>query len=179
MRLQTGILSLVLTGVLCAAGWAEDQPANPEQVTPSTAEQLNEQEQAFQELLQNAVLVGTFSVDGRNGSPKPERYTINGVTKVQGDRWIVQARITYGDTDIPVPVPVKVHWAGDTPMISVTNLSIPLVGSQFTSRVLFYGDRYAGTWQHGKVGGHMWGRIEKAKETPSGNAPEPNESSDQ
>ena len=47
-------------------------------------------------------------------------------------------------------------------MISVTNLSIPLLGSEFTSRVLFYGDRYAGTWQHGKVGGHMRGRIEKA-----------------
>jgi len=27
--------------------------------------------------------------------------------------------------------------------------------------VLIYGDRYAGTWQHDKVGGHLWGRIEK------------------
>ena len=27
--------------------------------------------------------------------------------------------------------------------------------------VFFYGDRYAGTWQHGRVGGHMSGRIEK------------------
>jgi hypothetical protein len=33
----------------------------------------------------------------------------------------------------------------------------------FTARVLFYEDRYAGTWQHGKVGGHMFGKIEKAK----------------
>ena len=31
----------------------------------------------------------------------------------------------------------------------------------FTVRVFFYGDRYAGTWQHGSVGGHMSGRIEK------------------
>jgi hypothetical protein len=28
------------------------------------------------------------------------------------------------------------------------------------TRLFFYGDRYAGTWQHGKVG-HMSGRIEK------------------
>ncbi|MFG0335014.1 MAG: hypothetical protein ACF8TS_16785 [Maioricimonas sp. JB049] len=178
MRLQTIILALVLTAGTCVAGWADDEPAASEQVTPQTAEPLDEQEQAFQELLQNAVLVGTFSVDGRDGAPKPERYTINGVTKVQGDRWIVQARITYGDTDIPVPVPVQVHWADDTPMISVTNLSIPLVGSQFTSRVLFYGDRYAGTWQHGKVGGHMWGKIGKADETPADTAPETDASSD-
>jgi hypothetical protein len=28
-------------------------------------------------------------------------------------------------------------------------------------RLFFHGDRYAGTWQHGAIGGHMWGRIEK------------------
>ena len=47
-------------------------------------------------------------------------------------------------------------------MIQVTDLKIPLVGEGFTARVLFYGDRYAGTWQHGKIGGHMWGTIESA-----------------
>ena len=26
---------------------------------------------------------------------------------------------------------------------------------------IIYGDRYSGTWQHGKVGGHMSGRIDK------------------
>ncbi len=35
----------------------------------------------------------------------------------------------------------------------------------FTSRVMVYGDRYAGTWQHDKVGGHMWGHIEHAGAT--------------
>lgn len=167
MRLLAMILSLVGIALVSTPGLADDAAA----AEPSAGVELNEQEQAFQELLSNAVLVGTFSIDGRDGTPKPERYTISGVTKVRGDRWIVQARITYGDTDIPVPVPVQVNWAGDTPMISVTNLTIPLVGSQFTSRVLFYGDRYAGTWQHGKVGGHMWGRIEKAAAQPAEETP--------
>jgi hypothetical protein len=32
----------------------------------------------------------------------------------------------------------------------------------FTARVFFYGDRYAGTWEHaGRGGGHMFGRIVK------------------
>ena len=34
----------------------------------------------------------------------------------------------------------------------------------FTARVLIYDNRYAGTWQHGKAGGHLFGRIEKIKE---------------
>jgi hypothetical protein len=42
----------------------------------------------------------------------------------------------------------------------LTDWEIPTLGT-FTCRVLFYGDRYAGPWQHGKVGGLMYGRIEK------------------
>jgi hypothetical protein len=44
--------------------------------------------------------------------------------------------------------------------MSLTDLTIPGVGT-FTSRVMFYGDRYAGTWQHGDHGGLFWGTIEK------------------
>jgi hypothetical protein len=40
------------------------------------------------------------------------------------------------------------------------DFAIPTLGT-FTARVFFYGNRYAGTWQHDKVGGHMFGRIEK------------------
>jgi hypothetical protein len=36
---------------------------------------------------------------------------------------------------------------------------------------MVYGDRYAGTWQHDKFGGHMWGMIERtppaASSTPA------------
>jgi len=60
-----------------------------------------------------------------------------------------------------VPIVVTMPWAGDTPIITMTDVSIPTLGT-FTARVFFYGDRYAGTWQHGAVGGHMFGRIEAA-----------------
>jgi hypothetical protein len=124
---------------------------------------LTDAEQAFVDLLTNSVLVGHYSIEGRsNGGAKPERYEISRVTKVGGDNWIVQARITYGKVDIPVPVPVHVHWAGDTPVISLTDRKIPGLGEGFTTRVLFYKDRYAGSWYHGQAGGHMWGKIEKA-----------------
>ena len=116
-------------------------------------------EKAFIDKLSGAALVGTFSVEGRAGA-KPERYEIDSVKKHQGDDWIVTARIKYGEHDVKLPMVVKVFWADDTPMISLTNLTIPGLGT-FTSRVMFYEDRYAGTWQHGEHGGHLWGLIEK------------------
>ena len=122
---------------------------------------LTEAEQAFARQLSGRVMVGLFSIEGREEQAgKPERYTIGKVTKLQDDLWTIEARIQYGKVDATVPVPVHVNWAGDTPMVSVTNLTLPLVGSEFSARVLFHGDRYAGTWQHGQVGGHMWGRLE-------------------
>jgi hypothetical protein len=44
----------------------------------------------------------------------------------------------------------------------MTEYTIPTVGT-FSVRVFFYGDRYAGAWQHGEFGGHMYGMIQKAK----------------
>ena len=113
------------------------------------------------ETLSGAALVGTFSVDGRDGA-KPERYEIASAKKLEGDNWVVTARIKYGDNDVSVPLVVKMLWAGDTPILTLDDLTIPGLGT-FTSRVMFHGDRYAGTWQHGDHGGHLWGKIQKAK----------------
>ena len=40
-------------------------------------------------------------------------------------------------------------------------LTIPVLGT-FSFHILIDGNRYAGTWQHDQVGGHMWGLIQKA-----------------
>ena len=69
-------------------------------------------------------------------------------------------RMRHGTTDVTLPVTVPMRWIDDTPMVMLTDLSIPALGT-FTARVFFYDGRYAGTWQHGStVGGHMYGRIE-------------------
>ncbi len=94
--------------------------------------------------------------------PRPERYEIESVTKVGEDQWRFAARIQYGNTNVAVPIVVTMLWAGDTPMVSLTDLMVPTLGT-FTARVIFYRDRYAGTWSHGEVGGHMFGAIEKAQ----------------
>ncbi len=140
----------------------QQQVQQPEPNAQPQVDNLEPHEQAFVELMSSAVMTGTFSMgDKPDQSPKQEKYTIQSVRKVSGDDWIVTARVTYGKIDVPVPVPVKMKWAGDTPVLQVTNLSIPLIGDSFTARVMFYEDYYAGAWWHGKVGGQMWGKLTK------------------
>jgi hypothetical protein len=114
-------------------------------------------------------LVGKFTVTGRGDfSPKEEEYTITSATKLddadQPDLWLIKARVKYGKTDGTFPIPLEIKWAGDTPIITLTNLEIPGLGT-FSSRVVIYEGRYAGTWQHGEVGGHLFGVL-KREETP-------------
>jgi hypothetical protein len=122
-------------------------------------------EEAFSKSMENCVLVGSFTVDGKeDGEPlKAERYEIESVARANDNLWIFTARVKYGKLDTKLPITVPMEWAGDTPMVTLTNASLPGLGEGFSARVLFYEDRYAGTWQHGPVGGHMFGRIERKK----------------
>ena len=71
------------------------------------------------------------------------------------------ARIKYGDVDQEVPLEIKILWSDDrTPVITMDAFWIPGMGT-FGARVLIHSDRYAGTWQHDAVGGHMFGKIVK------------------
>ena len=126
-------------------------------------------EQAFSDKLFGATLVGTFTLDGKEGT-KPDRYRIVSAKKVEDKdvEWIITATMKVGQNEFDIPIPIKVYWADDTPVMSLTDLTIPGMGT-FTSRVMFYGDRYAGTWQHGSHGGAFSGLIEKK---PAATTPE-------
>lgn len=122
-----------------------------------------ELEKAFSERMSGTVLVGHYSVVGKDSKPaNPERYELKKVSKLADDLWVFEARIKYGQTDVTLPLTLRMIWAEDTPMISLTNANLPGLGAAFGARVIFHGELYAGTWQHGKVGGHLWGTIEKA-----------------
>jgi hypothetical protein len=122
---------------------------------------LPDRERQFAERMSNVSMVGGFTLDGREGPARPDRYDISSVEKVGDDRWRFNARI--GERDLTLPVTVTMRWVDDTPIVMLTNLTIPALGT-FSARVFFYGDRYAGTWQDGEKGGHLFGRIE-----PQGN----------
>ena len=117
-------------------------------------------EKQFAESLSGATLVGHFT----NGSQekrtelKEERYTLSKVSKLRGDYWLFQTRIQYGDHDLTLPLTLQVKWAGDTPVITLTDVMVPPLG-KFTARVVVYRNQYAGTWSGGDHGGHLFGKV--------------------
>ena len=118
-------------------------------------------EKWFAELLTNATLTGSYTMgDGPNA--RRDSYTITKAVKGDGDNWVLTARIEYRGIGVPIDLTVPVLWAGDTPVIEVTNQKIPGFGT-FTARVMFYADHYAGTWDAGDHGGLMWGRVEHGR----------------
>jgi len=131
----------------------------------SDESKTEERDAAFSKSMENSVLVGSFTVDGKQDAEplKSERYEIESVNKASDNLWVFTVRIKYGKLDTKLPVTVPMEWAGDTPMVTLTNATLPGLGEGFSARVLFHEDRYAGTWQHGPVGGHMFGRIERKK----------------
>lgn len=176
LRLAT-LLAVVLG---LGTGWTEpravaqtppiDRPAAPvtaaTEAKPAGGDQQDRHER-FRTLLTGVRLVGRFTIDpppgaGAGGEREPareEEYVISAVTKLgDGDWWTVLARIRYGTVDLTLPVPVEVKWAGETPVITLDKVTVPGLGT-FSSRVVLDGSRYAGTWQHDAVGGHMFGRI--------------------
>jgi hypothetical protein len=155
--LRFGVL-LVLLALMFAGGWAVGRLGLGSTV-PTAA--LTDLERQFSERMRNASLVGYFTVAGRaNKTAEEDRYDISSVEKVADDRWRFNVRMRHGSFDMTLPVVVPVKWVEDTPVVTLTDWEIPSLGT-FTCRVLFHGDRYTGTWQHGPTGGLMYGRIEK------------------
>ncbi len=42
-----------------------------------------------------------------------------------------------------LPVPVRIVWAEDTPIVTLTDVGLPLLGT-YSARVMFFGRFYAG-----------------------------------
>ena len=118
----------------------------------------SQREQKFQEMMSGVVLVGRSTMLNREGLSGEEQYLIDKVSKLGGDTWLFRTRLKYHEREIPVPIPLTVLWAGDTPVITLTDLSIPGVGT-YTARVILYKDQYAGTWSGKNAGGQLFGKI--------------------
>lgn len=151
-------VAVVVLPLVFVGGWISgraglgDSPVDPVSLT--------DLERLFIEQMRNVTLVGSFTVDGADARPPSEdRYQIESVEKVDDDLW--RFRAVVGDRGGAIPIVVPLRWVGDTPILMMTDASLPGMGT-FTVRLLFYGDRYAGTWQHGETGGLMSGRIEGA-----------------
>ncbi len=155
-------LALLMLGSL--SDLSADPPKAPVKATTDRAAL----EKAFAETMSGATMVGRFTTTGTKDDPKEEKYTLGPVKKLKGDFWSFETRIQYGDHDVKLPLSIEVLWAGDTPVITLTEMEIPGMG-KFTARVLVFKDHYSGYWDAGDHGGTLVGRIthpekEKVKE---------------
>lgn len=117
-------------------------------------------EREFEQLLTNSVLAGKFSAGSRISE---DRYLITKATRISSESWLIHSK--FGKSPVAIPIPVTVKWAGDTPVITLTDAGIPGMGT-FSARVLFYRGQYAGTWSSTKHGGQMWGVVERVPQQP-------------
>lgn len=140
-------------GIVCLnAGVAQE--------TPKTAKPPIED---FEKYLSGSVLTGVFTIDGKPlNSLEEERYEIKTAKKVAGQDslWEIVTRIKYGKKDIELPVEINVEWVGRTPVMVMDSVALPGLGT-FSARVVFHDKKYAGTWKHDDVGGHLFGRVER------------------
>jgi len=178
MKQQTGSSRLVALVVIgCVVGpTGAIRPSDATEVEPTQTpddDSIKRLEAEFANTLTDAVMTGTWQVthgeglEGKAplGEPARDQYVIQNVTKLMGDHWLITARIVYGDKDVTVPVPVRVVWAGDTPVITVDTKDIPMLG-EYSARVMVFRHFYAGTWFGRGYGGVMSGQITHSETNP-------------
>ncbi len=120
---------------------------------------LSALEKDFQDSMAGVVLEGQSTRDGSPGLSE-DKYTIDKVAKTGDDRWTIFARVEMRGQTMTVPLPLQVKWAGDTPVITLTDQALPGMGT-YTARVVVYRGQYAGTWSSAHGGGKVFGRIVK------------------
>jgi hypothetical protein len=152
-------ISAISLGATASTFGDEDKPDTKKaESTKKPDKSIEEIKKEWAAKLSGADLIGFYTTDGQDPkNQKVDRYRMSTVSVAQNDRWI----FTYLHNNIPIPLALKVKMAGDTPVIIMDEFKIAGMGT-FSARVMFHGDRYVGTWQHGKVGGLMFGRIETA-----------------
>lgn len=116
----------------------------------------------FTSMMNGVTLSGGATVNGRTLTGE-DKYVIDSARKLTAETWLLTSRI--GSHNLPIPVPVTIKWAGDTPVITLTDLAIPGVGT-YTARVVLYGDQYAGTWSGKNVSGQIYGKIIRNSAAP-------------
>ena len=83
-----------------------------------------DRDRQVEQLLNGVTLVGRSTTTGRDTLSSEERYVIEGVTRISGETWMVRSRFQYSGRDIPIVIPVQIRWAGDTPVLCLTDFAI-------------------------------------------------------
>lgn len=124
-------------------------------------QELTVAEKQFQAQMTNVVMAGYYT-QGDKAELREDRYVIERISKLKDDVWKFEARVQYNKKDMKIAINVPVKFAGETPVITLTNYAVPGFGT-FSARVVFYDGGYAGMWGGEKHGGKMFGKITKVE----------------
>src|SRR4051812_29910082 len=105
--------------LLASSSTLAEEPPKPTTTQPAQ----QDLDAALTARLTNAVMSGQYTMG--NSAPKKDKYTIVSVRKLKDDIWLFQARVQFGNKDVTIPMIIPIKWAGDTPVISVTELGLP------------------------------------------------------
>ena len=101
----------------------------------------------FQAMLKNATLNGSWApvAKGAVGNDRKDGYRIVRAVPKGGDDWNIVSRTKHQGRMVDYPIPVKVHFAGDTAVMLLNNVPVG-DGGVWSARVLFHADVYVGSW---------------------------------
>ena len=137
---------------------------------PAFAQADAEVEAKFIAMLKNATLKGTWAPVQKGklgGEHSDDNYRIARVVKSAGDKWSIVSVFTMRDKEIEFPIPSSVKFAGDTAVLILDDVRAGQGNANWSARVMFHDDVYAGRWWETKNrehGGTIAGTITRAPE---------------
>lgn len=128
-----------------------------------------EVEAKFIAMLKNATLKGSWApvAGGRLGAEKgDDSYKIARVEKGEGGKWSVISVFKLRDREMEFPITASVKFAGDTAVLILDNVRAGPGAANWSARVMFFDDVYAGRWwetANKEHGGTIAGTITRAE----------------
>src|SRR5262249_32073152 len=123
----------------------------------------------FIAMLKNATLKGSWApvTLGKLGGEKgDDSYRIARVEKIEGDKWSIVSVFSVQNRQIEFPIAATVKFAGDTAVLILDNARAAPGKANWSARVMFHDDVYAGRWwetNNKEHGGTISGTITRAE----------------
>ena len=124
----------------------------------------------FSATLKNATLKGSWAPvqQGKLGNERgDDGYRIARVEHKEGDNWSIVSIFTINDQQVEFPIPATVKFAGDTAVLILDNIRAGRGKANWSARVMFHEDVYAGHWWESgnkEHGGTIAGTVSRENE---------------
>lgn len=138
-------------------------------VRPAVAQGDDDVEAKFVAMLKNATLKGSWApVSGGKlgGERGNDTYRIARAEKSADGKWSIVSLFNVGGREVEFPISADVKFAGDTAVLILDNVRAGPGKANWSARVMFFDDVYAGRWwetTNKEHGGTIAGTITRGK----------------